>query len=494
MAGGAVPVTPAAEDVRRSRAADGSAPGDGNGGSSSVATSQRSVDLVVHAPRAIIDGAEQSASLLIRMGRIVGIEPLGTAPPSRFVARLAEDEVLIPGLVDTHVHINEPGRTEWEGFDSATAAAAAAGVTTLIDMPLNSLPPTLTAKALAAKRVAARGRCRVDVGFWGGSVPTNLDDLPELFAAGVFGVKCFLQDSGVPEFPPLTVGEMRSAMRVVAGVGGLMLVHAEDPAVLHTAPVPRGRSSLAFMQSRPTAAETSAIAACIEAAAITRCRVHIVHLSSAEGVRQIRRAKAVGVPITAETCPHYLTLSADAIPDGAPQYKCCPPIRGKADQDALWEGLLDGTIDIVVSDHSPSTPELKLLEVGDLGMAWGGVAGLQFGFAAVLTAARSRGIDLTQVVRWMSSGPADLAGLEHKGRIEIGADADLVALAVDDTFTVTTDLIRHRHPITPYLGKELRGVVRAGWLRGTELTDQMVAGRLLTHDVFGGVDGEADRP
>ena len=198
MAGGAVPVTPAAADGRRSGAAGGSAPGDGNGGSSSVATSQRSVDLVVHAPRAIIDGAEQSASLLIRMGRIVGIEPMGSAPPSRFVARLAEDEVLIPGLVDTHVHINEPGRTEWEGFDSATGAAAAAGITTLIDMPLNSLPPTLTAKALATKRAAARGRCRVDVGFWGGSVPTNLDDLPELFAAGVFGVKCFLQDSGVP--------------------------------------------------------------------------------------------------------------------------------------------------------------------------------------------------------------------------------------------------------------------------------------------------------
>jgi len=350
VAGRVVLVTPAAEDVRRSRATDrapaaGSADDVGAGGSASseanpgpgrATTTQRAVDLVVHAPRAIIDGAEHTASVLVRLGRIVGIEPLGTAPPSRFVARLDEDEVLIPGLVDTHVHINEPGRTEWEGFDSATAAAAAAGVTTLIDMPLNSLPPTLTAKALAAKRVAARGRCRVDVGFWGGSVPTNLDDLPELFAAGVFGVKCFLQDSGVPEFPPLTVGELHAALRVIAGVGGLMLVHAEDPAVLHTAPVPRGRSYRAFMESRPAAAETSAIAACIEAAASTRCRVHIVHLSSADGVRLIRRAKADGVPITAETCPHYLTLAAESIPDGAPQFKCCPPVRGQADQDALW--------------------------------------------------------------------------------------------------------------------------------------------------------------
>ncbi|MET0864220.1 MAG: allantoinase AllB [Nakamurella sp.] len=444
----------------------------------------RPVDLVIHANRAIIDGREQSASLLIRMGRIVGIEPYGTSVPSRFVATLEPNEVLIPGLVDTHVHINEPGRTEWEGFDSATRAAAAAGVTTLIDMPLNSLPPTLTAQALAAKKVAARGRCRVDVGFWGGSVPTNLDDLPELFAAGVFGVKCFLQDSGVPEFPPLTVAEMRSAMRVIAGVGGLMLVHAEDPGVLHTAPVPQGPSYLAFVDSRPAEAETGAIASCIEAAAITRCRTHIVHLSSAGGVELIRRAKANGVPITAETCPHYLTLAAETIPDGAPQFKCCPPIRGKADQDALWAGLADGTIDIVVSDHSPSTPELKLLDVGDLGLAWGGIASVQFGFAAVWQEANRRGIPLTTVIEWMSRGPAELAGLEHKGRIEIGADADLVALADDETFLVTPEIIKHKHPITPYLGHELRGVVRARWLRGSELTDEMVAGKLLTHDAF----------
>ena len=476
MRTGAVAAVSAGTQVSGPVAAADSGSGPGSPG--------RQVDLVIHAPRAIIDGQEQSASLLIRMGRIVGIEPLGTAPPSRLVATLDETEVLIPGLVDTHVHINEPGRTEWEGFDSATRAAAAAGVTTLIDMPLNSLPPTLTARALAAKLVAARGRCRVDVGFWGGSVPTNLDDLPELFAAGVFGVKCFLQDSGVPEFPPLTSGELRAAMRVIAGVGGLLLVHAEDPAVLHTAPVPQGPSYAAFVLSRPAAAETGAVTACIEAAAVTRCRTHIVHLSSAGGVALIRRAKANGVPITAETCPHYLTLAAETIPDGAPQYKCCPPIRGRADQEALWEGLADGTIDIVVSDHSPSTPELKLLDVGDLGLAWGGIASLQFGFAAVWQEAARRGIPLSTVIDWMSKGPAELAGLEHKGRIEIGADADLVALADAQTFTVTEDLIKHRHPITPYLGAELRGVVRARWLRGTELTDEMVAGRLLTHDTF----------
>jgi len=440
------------------------------------------VHLVVHAPRALIDGQERAASIAVRMGRIVGIAPLGTAPPSRLVATLAADEVLIPGLVDTHVHINEPGRTEWEGFDTATAAAAAAGVTTLIDMPLNSLPPTLNAAALATKRAAARGRCRVDVGFWGGCVPTNLTDLPELFAAGVFGVKCFLQDSGVPEFPPVTAAEMRTAMRTIAEVGGLLLVHAEDPGVLHTSPTPQGRDYRAFVASRPESAETAAIAACIEAAQVTRCRTHIVHVSSAGGVALIRRAKADGVPITAETCPHYLVFDAEDIPDGAPQYKCCPPIRGRADQDALWAGLADGTVDIVVSDHSPSTAELKLLDVGDLGLAWGGIGGLQFGFAAVWAEANRRGVPLADVVRWMSTGPAALAGLDHKGRLEVGADADLVILADADTYTVTEDMIRHRNKITPYLGRELRGVVRARWLRGTELSDDLVAGRLISHD------------
>lgn len=442
----------------------------------------RPVDLVVHAPRALIDGAEQAVSIAVRMGRIVAIEPLGTAPPHRLAATLEPDEVLIPGLVDTHVHINEPGRTEWEGFDTATAAAAAAGVTTLIDMPLNSLPPTLTAAALATKRAAARGRCRVDVGFWGGCVPTNHGDLRELFAAGVFGVKCFLQDSGVPEFPPVTQAEMRTAMRTIAEVGGMLLVHAEDPGVLHTAPTPQGRDYRAFVASRPASAETAAIAACIEASAATRCRTHIVHVSSAGGVAQIRRAKANGVPITAETCPHYLVFDAAEIPDGAPQYKCCPPIRGRADQDALWAGLADGTVDIVVSDHSPSTAELKLLDVGDLGLAWGGIGGLQFGFAAVWAAAAQRGVPLADVVRWMSTGPADLAALEHKGRLEIGSDADLVALADGESFTVQLEAIRHRNKITPYLGRELRGVVRARWLRGTELSDDLVAGRLISHD------------
>ncbi len=437
-------------------------------------------ELVIHARRAVVDGAERGVSLAIKLGRIVAVEDFGTEIPAARQHTLAPDEVLIPGLVDTHVHINEPGRTEWEGFDTATAAAAAAGVTTVVDMPLNSLPPTLSASALAVKKAAARGHCRVDTGFWGGLVPSNLDDLPELFAAGVFGVKCFLQDSGVPEFPPVSAAELRVGMAVIAGLDGLLLVHAEDPDVLRVSPTPMGRDYRAFVASRPAQAETAAVATVIEAAAATGCRAHIVHLSSGAGAELIRQAKAAGVPITAETCPHYLTLAAETIPDGAPQYKCCPPVRGADDQDALWAALLDGTIDIVVTDHSPSTPELKILDVGDLGLAWGGIAGLQFGFAATWTEARRRGIPLARVLDWMSRGPADLVGLEHKGRLSLGADADLVALADAATFTVQPAGIRHKHPITPYLGREFTGVVRTSWLRGTELGSDVIAGRLLS--------------
>jgi len=440
---------------------------------------QRPPELTIRASRAIIDGGDRSAAISVRDGTIVAVEDIGVVPSAGTVISLADDVVLIPGLVDTHVHVNEPGRTEWEGFETATAAAAAAGVLTILDMPLNSLPPTLTAEALAVKREAAHGRCHVDVGFWGGSVPTNLDSLPELLRAGVFGVKCFLQDSGVPEFPPLSPPELRRAMTVLADLGGLMLVHAEDPRVLRASPAPHGRSYAAFVNSRPDTAEASAIATVIAAAAETGCRAHIVHLSSAAGAQLVREAKEDGVPITAETCPHYLTLAAETIPDGSPQFKCCPPIRGSVDQDALWAALADGTVDIVVTDHSPSTPALKHLADGDLGLAWGGISSLQFGFAAVLTAAHRRGVPLADVLRWMSSGPAELAGLAGKGRIAVGSDADLVALADRETFTVTADRIKHKHSVTPYLGTELRGVVRTRWLRGAELGNDMVAGRLL---------------
>ncbi len=439
----------------------------------------RAPDLVIRAQRVLLADGIGPAAILIRHGVITGIEDIDWDGPTVRDDRLSDGQVLIPGLVDTHVHINEPGRTDWEGFDTATASAIAGGVTTLVDMPLNSLPPTLTREALMIKRKAARGRCRADVGFWGGATPTNLDQLADLLQAGVFGVKCFLQDSGVPEFPPLSPAELRRAAEIVAAVDGLLLVHAEDSGVLHTSPIPHGASYQAFLASRPVSAETAAIAGVIEVSRATGCRMHVVHLSSGAGAELIRQAKADGVEITAETCPHYLTISADDVPDGAPQFKCCPPIRGRADTEALWAALDDGTIDIVVTDHSPSTPELKLLEVGDLGLAWGGIASLQFGLGAVWHEARHRGFDLADVVRWMASGPADLVGLAGKGRIEVGADADLVALADQAEYRVTRESIRFRHPITPYLGRELTGTAATVWLRGTRLAPDMIAGRLL---------------
>ncbi|AYY15150.1 allantoinase AllB [Actinobacteria bacterium YIM 96077] len=430
--------------------------------------------MAVRAWRAVVDGQVRPATVLVRNGVITAIEPYESdgshraEAEARVVTETGPDEVLAPGLVDTHVHVNEPGRTEWEGFATATAAALDGGVTTLVDMPLNSLPPTLTVDALERKRQAAAGRCRVDVAFWGGVTPATIGELPALFGAGVPGVKGFLSDSGVAEFPPLSDADLSAAAAMIADLDGVLLVHAEDPGLLERAAPPEGRSYQAFVASRPVEAEVSAIRRVVDVAERTGCRVHVVHVSSGAGVEEIRRAKGRGVPISAETCPHYLVFAAETIPDGAPEYKCCPPVRGRDDRERLWAGLLDGTLDIVVTDHSPSTPELKHLDTGDLDAAWGGISSLQFGFAATWTAAAERGVDLARVVQWMSTGPADLVGMPRKGRIGVGADADLVALAPDERFAVQAERIRHRHPHTPYLGHELRGVVRRRWLRGVE--------------------------
>jgi allantoinase len=380
------------------------------------------------------------------------------------------DDVLLPGLVDTHVHVNEPGRTEWEGFATATRAAAAGGVTTIVDMPLNSLPPTVSVDALETKRRAAGGQCFVDVGFWGGAVPGNTGELPKLHAAGVFGFKCFLVDSGVAEFPPLDAAGLDAALDAV---DALFVVHAEDPGEIRAAPAsPRYPD---FLASRPPAAETNAVAWVLRAARRAGARIHILHLSSSAVLPMLRAARRDGVRVTAETCPHYLSLSAEDVPDGATEYKCCPPIRDAANRDALWEGLATGAIDCVVSDHSPCTPQLK---AGDFSTAWGGIASVQLGLPVVWTQARRRGYGLADLVRWMAMRPAQLAGLTRKGRIAVGCDADLVAFAPDATFTVEPHLLRHRHPVTPYAGRRLDGVVRATWLRG-RVVDDIPRGRLL---------------
>ncbi|WP_308013893.1 allantoinase AllB [Streptantibioticus parmotrematis] len=441
------------------------------------------VDLVLRSTRAVTPEGERPAAVAVSGERIAAVLPYDARLPRD--ARVVDlgDDALLPGLVDTHVHVNDPGRTEWEGFDTATRAAAAGGVTTIIDMPLNSIPPTTTVDALQVKRRTAQAKAHVDVGFWGGAVPGNVKDLRPLHDAGVFGFKCFLLHSGVDEFPQLDPAQLADALGEIAGFGGLLIVHAEDPHLIDDAPPAAGRRYADFLASRPRAAENTAIEGLITLARRMNARVHILHLSSSDALPLIAAARREGVRITVESCPHYLTLKAEEIPEGATEFKCCPPIREAGNQDALWGGLADGTIDCVVSDHSPSTADLKNFDTGDFGTAWGGISSLQLGLPAMWTEARRRGHTLADVVRWMSTAPAALAGLPAKGAIEAGRDADFAVLAPDETFTVDPVALHHRNRVTAYAGRTLTGVVRATWLRGRLIADHGVttspAGRLL---------------
>lgn len=437
-------------------------------------------DLVVSAQRAVIDHRERAAVIGVRDGRIAAIGEPGEQTADWTGAErveLADDEVLIPGFVDTHVHVNEPGRTDWEGFASATKGALRAGTTTIVDMPLNSLPPTTTVAALAEKQAAAQGQCFVDVGFWGGAIPGNIDDLLPLYDEGVFGFKCFLIDSGVPEFPPLSAQELRDDLRRTALIGALMIVHAERADEIDAAPHVAGPAYSDFLASRPDASEVEAIRIVIDAMRATGARGHILHLSSGAALPLIRSAKAEGLPLTVETCPHYLSFTAEAIVDGSTAHKCCPPIRSSANQELLWQGLADGTIDCIVSDHSPSTVDLK---TPDFATAWGGVASVQVSPTAVWSAARERGHTLAQVSRWMSERPAQIVGLERKGAIRVGADADLVIYAPDEPLHVDAELLEHKNRITAYQDLDLTGRARRVWLRGNEIDTDRPQGRFLT--------------
>jgi allantoinase len=426
--------------------------------------------LLLRARRAVTPEGVVPALIEVTGGTISGVRPYDTDTSAWNQAvplvALAGDEVLLPGLVDSHVHVNEPGRTEWEGFATATAAAAAGGVTTIVDMPLNSLPPVTDAAALAVKRDAARGQCQVDVGFWGGAVPGNEAARPDLHGAGVRGFKCFLADSGVPEFPPLDGAALERAAGQVAELGSVLLVHAEDGRLIGAAV---GPDYGAFVRSRPPEAETAAIEQVIEVVRRTGARAHILHVSAARALPLLAAARAAGLPVTAETCPHYLALAAEDVPPGATQFKCCPPIRDRANRERLWAGLQAGIIDCVVSDHSPCPAALKRLDAGDFGAAWGGIASVQLALPVVWTFGRKRGSTVADLARWMAAAPAQLAGLPAKGAIAVGRDADLVAFAPDDEFDVTAEMLRHRHKLTPYLGQRLAGVVRRTWLRGREV-------------------------
>jgi allantoinase len=392
------------------------------------------------------------------------------------------DLAILPGIVDTHVHLNEPGRTEWEGFATATTAAAIGGVTTLVDMPLNSIPPTTSSGAFAEKRAAAKGQCAVDVGFWGGVVPGNQGELEQLVEDGVLGFKCFLVDSGVPEFGCVGEADLAAAMQVLAPLGRPLLVHAEVAGPIDAVDVsgmdPHHYAT--YLASRPPAAEEKAIELVIRLCRATGAHAHIVHHSAATALPLLRAARAEGLKLTAETCPHYLHFTAEAIPDGATPFKCAPPIRDAANREALWAALADGTLDFIASDHSPCTPKLKGLEAGDFMSAWGGVAGLQLALSIIWTEAQARGYGLEHIATWMSERPARFAGLQHrKGRIATGRDADLVIFDDAATQTVTANGVHHRHKVTPYLGETLRGVVRATYLRGTRIAE---AGRALATD------------
>jgi allantoinase len=433
--------------------------------------------------RALVDGSFAAVEIGVRAGRIASIAPAGTGLEAPNLIDVPDDEVILPGLVDTHVHVNEPGRTEWEGFESATRAGAAGGVTTIVDMPLNSIPPTVSVEALDIKRATAEGRVFVDVGFWGGVIPGNVAELPPLVDAGVFGFKCFLLPSGVDEFPDVSVAEMREAMAVIARLDSLLVVHAEDAHVIDDAPHHGGPVYADFLASRPRAAEDAAIVEVIRGAADTGAKAHVLHLSNGDSLSRIAEAKARGVRLTVETCPHYLTLDAEDIPAGNTAFKCCPPIREHANREELWQGLADGTIDFIVSDHSPSTPEMKYKGDGDFEQAWGGISSLQLGLPLIWSEARRRGIPLERVVAWMSQAPAARVGLVDKGRIAVGYAADFAVFAPEATFVVDPRALEHRHPVSPYEGRELTGIVRATYLAGAPIDRERPRGRLLRRGV-----------
>ncbi|HKZ00843.1 MAG TPA: allantoinase AllB [Pyrinomonadaceae bacterium] len=430
-------------------------------------------DLVIRGRRVALPGSTKPASIHIQNGQVQAISSYDEIDRNCEVVTARDESIVMPGLVDTHVHVNEPGRTDWEGFTTATRAAAAGGVTTLVDMPLNSIPPTTTLSGFREKLSAAANECYIDVGFWGGVVPGNTAELSELFAAGVVGFKCFLVPSGVDEFANVTESDLREAMPELARLGAVLIVHAELPGPIDRA-TRAGQPTryLSFLESRPRAAEDEAMALMIELSKAFLAPVHIVHHSSADALPMLRLAKASGVRITAETCPHYLFFAAEDIPDRATEFKCCPPIRERENLERLWQGLSDGTIDMVVSDHSPCPPEMKLAATGDFIAAWGGISSLQLRLPVMWTAARQRGFSVANLAEWLCAAPAHLAGLDQtKGRIAVGLDADIVIWNPERQFRVKPELIEHRHKLTPYAGQVLYGVTETTFLRGRKIYD-----------------------
>ncbi len=434
-----------------------------------------------------MDGELKAATIVVENGKVIEILPYDTSLPMDVETRDLGVMNLLPGLVDTHVHINEPGRTEWEGFNTATQAAAAGGITTVVDMPLNCSPVTTTADALRQKLEALENKLWIDCGFWGGVIPENLDQLDELVQAGVLGVKSFTIHSGIDEFPQVHPEHLSKAIAILAKYNVPYLIHAELEPEDNEAPSIGDRYQ-SFLASRPKSWENNAIEMMIDLAqeannAGVQGKVHIVHLSSAEALPAIKAAQEAGLQLSAESCPHYLSLFAETIPDGKTLFKCCPPIREDANRQELWQGLAEGTIEFIVSDHSPCTPQLKHIDSGDIENAWGGISSLQFGLSIIWTEAQTRGYSLPQVIDWMATRPADFAGLgDRKGKIAVGYDADFVVFDDQAHYTISADMIKYRHKITPYEGREVQGRIVDTYLRGTQI--------IANGEVIGSPQGE----
>jgi allantoinase len=423
--------------------------------------------------RIVTSGGTRSGAILVRDGKISRVVPASEIPPRTRVCDFGQAAIL-PGLVDSHVHINDPGRADWEGFETATRAAAAGGYTTLVDMPLNCLPPTSTVAALEAKRQAALGRCHVDWLAWGGVVSDNRSDIEPMAAAGVAGFKCFLINPGIDGFTMVTEAELRAALPAMATTGLPLLVHAELPCAVDEATLSLRDADWAlystYLQSRPEQAEQAAIRLLLSLCREYEFPLHIVHLSASSALPVLRAARAEGLSVTVETCPHYLHFCAEEIADGSTLYKCAPPIRSRENREKLWQGLREGVIDLVATDHSPCPPAMKRTEEGSFRTAWGGIASLSLALPIMWTEASERAFTLVDLSRWMAEMPSRLAGCDsRKGRIAEGFDADFVIFEPETEFVVTRERLHYRHPISPYLGERLRGVVNATFLRGEKV-------------------------
>jgi allantoinase len=438
-----------------------------------------STDLIIRGGRVVLGETIAPAAIHASGGVITAITGFSETSPGARLIDAGDDCVVMAGLVDTHVHINEPGRTDWEGFETATRAAAAGGVTTLVDMPLNNIPATTTLRAFELKLAAAREKLWVDTGFWGGVVPGNVPELEPLFEAGVVGFKCFLIHSGVDDFPNVTESDLRAAMTELARLDALLIVHAEMPAPVEAASDAQAasgadtRSYATFLQTRPKEAEDAAVALVIRLSRETGARVHIVHHSSSSALDMIRGAKSEGVQITLETCPHYLSIVAEEIPDGATEFKCCPPIRERENSEQLWGALDEGLIEMVVSDHSPCPAGMKCRDTGDFLAAWGGISSLQLRLPIMWTEMQRRGYAIKRLAEWLASAPARLAGLDkRKGSLTVGSDADIIIWNPTAEFRVEPSALQHRHKLTPYAGRTLSGVVKQTFLRGQQIYDE----------------------